>query len=143
MIIVVRRGDGDVLAFERADVRGAWQLPQGGIDVGETATAAAWRELREETGLGPEQVQLVGTHPRWTVYEWPGVGPDAERRGQAHRWYIFEVLDESVEPVPDGHEFVGWRWMRPGDLVDQVVEFRRPGYREVLGEATPTADHPR
>ena len=43
VIIVVRRADGSVLAFERRDVPGQWQLPQGGIEQGETITLAAWR----------------------------------------------------------------------------------------------------
>lgn len=134
VIIVVRRADGDVLAFERADVRGAWQLPQGGIDLGETPAQAAWRELEEETGLGPSHVRLVGEHPRWTVYELPGSDRHDGRLGQAHRWFVFEVLDDEVEPVPDGHEFVAWRWTRPTDLIAEVVGFRRPGYEDVLGD---------
>ena len=35
VVLIVRREDGDLLAFERADVPGAWQLPQGGLDIGE------------------------------------------------------------------------------------------------------------
>ena len=50
VVAVVRRSDGQVMAFERADAPGAWQLPQGGIESGETPEQAAWRELREETG---------------------------------------------------------------------------------------------
>jgi putative (di)nucleoside polyphosphate hydrolase len=140
VITVVRRSDGRVLAFERADPAGAWQLPQGGIDEGETPEQAAWRELAEETGLGHEQVRLVGEHPHWTIYEWPdevraGKARDKvlDRLGQAHRWFFFEPLDGELEPVPDGDEFVAWRWMDPSDLLAEVVEFRRPGYQQVLG----------
>jgi len=140
VIIVVRRADGLVLAFERADTPGSWQLPQGGIDDGETPRHAAWRELQEETGLGPEHVRLVDEHPYWTVYEWPSEvavnkppAKVADRLGQAHKWYFFEPLEDDVHPVPDGVEFVAWKWMKPADLIDQVVYFRRPGYEQVLG----------
>lgn len=132
--MVVRRGVDDVLAFERGDVRGAWQLPQGGIDLGETPEQAAWRELAEETGLGPDEVRLVDEHHRWTVYELQNPARTDGRLGQAHRWFVFEVLDDDVVPTPDGREFVAWRWMRAADLIDTVVGFRRPGYQEVLGE---------
>lgn len=131
--MAVRRGPDQVLAFERGDVAGAWQLPQGGIDLGETPEQAAWRELAEETGLGPEQVRLLGTHPRWTVYELPNPARVDGRLGQVHRWYLFEVIDDDVVPTPDGREFVDWRWMSAGDLIDTVVGFRRPAYEEVLG----------
>lgn len=140
VIAVVRRADGHVLAFERRSPAGEWQLPQGGIDQGETPLEAAWRELGEETGLGPEHVRLVGEHPFWTVYEWPEdvrLRLDAPgktgRIGQAHRWFFFEPLADELEPVPDGHEFIGWKWVDPGDLLSQVVEFRRHGYQQVLG----------
>ena len=133
VVIVVRRADGDVLAFERADVAGSWQLPQGGLDTGESPLEAAWRELSEETGLGADEVRLVGEHPVWTVYELPSESQRPDRIGQAHRWFFFEVLDDAVEPTPDGHEFVDWRWIAPSALIDTVVDFRRPSYRQVLG----------
>ena len=130
-VIVDRRGL--VLALERADTPGAWQLPQGGLESGELPEAAAWRELAEETGLGPEHVALVGEHPEWTVYEWPRdvVGTGA-RLGQAHRWFFFEPIDGEVEPMPDGREFRAWRWAEPEWLIGQVVAFRRPAYETVL-----------
>jgi putative (di)nucleoside polyphosphate hydrolase len=134
VVAVVTDSSGRVLAFERGDVPGQWQLPQGGIDVGEEPGAAVWRELREETGLGPDEVALVDEFPEWTVYEWPGaVRPSGKRLGQAQRWYTFRVLDDAIEPTPDQDEFVDWRWVEPDWLVDQVVEFRRAVYQQVLG----------
>ena len=56
VVAAVRRDDGQLLVFERRDVSGEWQLPQGGIEPGESLEEAAWRELEEETGLSSEQV---------------------------------------------------------------------------------------
>lgn len=133
VVTVVRRSDGWVLAFERSDLSGEWQLPQGGIESGESPIQAAWRELREETGLGKQHVRLVGEHHAWTVYEWPAPVRGTERIGQAHRWFFFEPIDERIEPTPDGREFLRWQWMAPADLIERVVEFRRHPYRQVLG----------
>jgi putative (di)nucleoside polyphosphate hydrolase len=134
VIAVVRRGDGQVLAFERADQPGQWQLPQGGLERGEGPVDAAWRELAEETGLGPEDVELTGEPSEWIVAEWPPeVVGDGARLGQIHRWFEFRARDDAIEPRPDGREFQAWRWVAPGWLVDHVVAFKRPAYRRVLG----------
>lgn len=133
VVTVIRRGDGLVLAFERSDVSGQWQLPQGGIERGETARQAAWRELHEETGLGSRDVRLVDEYDGWTVYQWPKRLRRGERLGQAHRWFFFEPLADDIAPEPDGSEFSDWKWMTPTSLIERVVDFRRDPYRQVLG----------
>jgi putative (di)nucleoside polyphosphate hydrolase len=134
VVIVVRRDDGQVLAFERVDQSDQWQLPQGGIQSGESPVDAAWRELEEETGLGPASVELIGEHPSWVAYEWPAeVVAGGNRLGQVQRWYFFRFHDDAIEPAPDGREFRAWRWVEPEWLIEQVVAFRRPAYEAVLG----------
>jgi putative (di)nucleoside polyphosphate hydrolase len=133
VITAVRRSDGQLMAFERADLTGEWQLPQGGIETGETAEQAAWRELREETGLGRRDVTLVDQHATWTVYEWPTEMRTSPRLGQVHRWFFFDAVNDSITPQPDGSEFIDWRWMPADELIDRVVEFRKEPYRQVLG----------
>jgi putative (di)nucleoside polyphosphate hydrolase len=132
VVAVVTNSRDEVLAFERSDVPGAWQLPQGGIDLGEAPDDAAWRELGEETGLGPSDVELIGTHPTWMVYEFPEHVRSDKRLGQAQRWYFFRVLSDDVEPTPDDVEFVAWRWVDRRWLVEHVVGFRSDVYRAVL-----------
>jgi len=137
VVAVVERGDGTVLAFERADAPGQWQLPQGGLLVGEEPADGAWRELGEETGLGPEQVGLDREYDEWVAYEWPRRlwverGGDI-RVGQTQRWFFFQPLDDTVVAVPDGEEFVDSRWVTSEWLIAQVWGFRRAAYERVLG----------
>jgi putative (di)nucleoside polyphosphate hydrolase len=144
VVIVVRHPDRRrVLAFERADVPGSWQLPQGGLDAGEEPIEAAWRELGEETGLGEASVIARAEFPEWVAYEWPADliadadrnrhgKPTGTRRGQVQRWFLFDALSPDIEPTPDGSEFVGWQWVDPAWLTDHVIEWRRPAYRRVL-----------
>ena len=139
VVIVVRHPSSKrVLAFERADVRGSWQVPQGGLEPGEEPIAAAWRELEEETGLGEADVVARAEYPDWVAYEWPGdviseKTGDGRRRGQVQKWFLFEALNSEITPSPNGTEFVAWRWVEPEWLVAHVVEWRRPAYERVLG----------
>lgn len=132
-VAVVSNSNGQVLAFQRSDREDQWQLPQGGIDDGESPVEGAWRELEEETGLTANQVRLVEEYPEWTVYEWPDGVKRGNRLGQAQRWFFFDVVDDDVVPIPDGDEFDDWKWVELPWLIDQVVEFRQASYERVLG----------
>jgi putative (di)nucleoside polyphosphate hydrolase len=139
VVIVVRHPDlRQIMAFERADVAGTWQLPQGGLEQGEDPITAAWRELKEETGLGEAEVVARVEFPEWVAYEWPDEvirehGRDGRRRGQVQKWFLFDALRPDITPTPDGSEFVTWRWVDPSWMIANVVEWRRGAYQRVLG----------
>jgi 8-oxo-dGTP pyrophosphatase MutT (NUDIX family) len=66
--VVVVNDDGRILLIRRTD-NGNIALPGGGMDLGESITQAAVREVKEETGLDIEVTGLVGiyTNPRHVI----------------------------------------------------------------------------
>jgi len=127
---------GKVLALQRRDQKGCWQMPQGGLDVGEQPRDAALRELNEETGLKPQQVELVSEHPRWLAYELP---PEARSkktgRGQVQKWFLLRLRDDAADFDPAqvaNVEFDGGRWMTLSELAEIVWEPKRPVYEDLV-----------
>ena len=95
---------------------------------------AAWRELGEETGLGPDDVELVGEHDDWIVTHWPAeVVGTGKRLGQVHRWFEFRVRDETSSRSPTAASSGPGSGSSARWLVDHVVTFKRAGYARVLG----------
>ena len=134
-MILRDRASDRVMVFERARLPGAWQFPQGGIEVGEQPIDAAWRELREEVGLSLTQARLLAEYGRWTTYELPVDLRSAKSgRGQTQRWYLFELLADPAAIVFGddlGQEFRAWRWSTPRVAAAEAAVFRRPVYEEL------------
>ena len=68
--IILSGDSGTVLLGGRAGQSG-WQFPQGGICVGEVPEQAMYRELREEIGLNPDDVEILGNPEDWLRYRLP------------------------------------------------------------------------
>lgn len=134
-LVVVATG-GRVLALERSDIPGAWQLPQGGLLAGEDLETAAWRELREETGLRQDEVSLEVVSPTWIGYELPqAMRSPKTGRGQVHRWFLFRMRsDATLSALPGGTaaEFRDYEWLALPELIARAVAFRRPVYEAVM-----------
>ena len=127
---------GKLFAGERIDTPNSWQMPQGGIEAGESAVDAAVRELREETGI--YKAELLGIDKTWRTYTLPG---HIRRRawsgrfyGQAQIWtsFLFTGTDADVNIASQEPEFRRWKWTEPQTLVREVVEFKRDVYRDVI-----------
>lgn len=119
----------------------AWQFPQGGIKRGESPREAMYRELREETGLLPEHVEVIGRTRGWLRYDVPRhwVRRDSRipYRGQKQIWFLIRMLgeDHHVDLSASGEpEFDAWRWHEYWVPLESVIEFKREVYRQALVE---------
>ncbi len=119
---------GLVLALERSDIRGAWQLPQGGMKASEDPREAVIREVAEETGIRESDLQLLDEFPAPLVYELPvDVRTKKTGRGQVQHWFLFRFKGtDTVIDVKGGGEFRSWKWVPFEYLFGVVVGFRRP-----------------
>jgi len=138
--------EGKVFVGERIDKKalGFWQMPQGGIDPGEVAEEAALRELQEETGIGPDLVEIVAPSATPHRYDLP---PDllgkvwkGKYRGQEQNWYLGRFLGTDADVDLEAHdppEFRAFRWVEPSELPELIVPFKRDVYQALVDEFGP------
>jgi len=136
--IVLMRTDGRLFWARRVN-RDGWQFPQGGMNTDETPLEAMYRELREETGLLPEHVEVLGSTPGWLRYRLPrrcirrGSRPTCI--GQKQVWFLLKMTCEETDlrlDLTDKPEFDAWQWVDFWYPVDNVVQFKREVYIRAL-----------
>lgn len=140
-IMMVNR-DGQVFVGQRIDSKegDAWQMPQGGVDPGEAAEAAALRELEEETGVSAAKVQILARTSEELLYDLPpelvGRVWGGKYRGQRQIWFLARFLgeDDDINIATKHPEFDKWRWTETDTLVDLIVPFKKKIYRAVITE---------
>lgn len=139
--VMLLNADGEVFVGQRKDrYTDAWQMPQGGIEKGETPQVAALRELEEETGVSRDLVTVVAESKAWVPYELPhDLVPQLWKgryRGQEQKWFLmrFHGTDDQVDIATEHQEFSHWKWMPISNLIDSIVPFKRGVYEAVLAE---------
>jgi len=130
--------DRRIFVGRRAKQSDAWQMPQGGVDKGETPVEAACRELREEVGTA--KALLLRETRDWVTYTVPAEMRPAywkgRWRGQAQKWFAlaFTGQDADIDLAAHHQEFDAWRWAPVGELLETIVSWKRPVYEIVLQE---------
>lgn len=137
-LMLIRPG-GLVFVGERhGPVRAGWQMPQGGIDPGETPIDAAWRELEEE--VGTDKAELLAESRFWYAYDLPPELAPAvwggRYRGQTQKWYAFRFAgtDHDIDLAAHQPEFTRWRWVAADEAIRRVWPPKRPIYEAIVGE---------
>lgn len=141
--IILCNGRGK-LFWGRRIGQDAWQFPQGGIKANETALEALYRELAEEVGLRPDDVEVLGYTQGWLRYRLPPYLVRQNRQpvciGQKQVWFLLRLLcdeDSFCLDACEQPEFDGWRWVDYWDPLGEVVFFKRGVYRRALNELAP------
>ena len=130
---------GNLLICERWTIPGAWQFPQGGVDEGETAEAALFREVREEVGLEARLYVVVARREGYRyLYPEDARGKKLRKHGShgQEQTYFLCHLKSDAPPVnvkQKQREFRAYRWIPPMEFdLDWLPPFKRDIYREVM-----------
>jgi len=115
----------------------AWQMPQGGIDEGETPQEAAWRELEEE--VGTRDAVLIAESSAWIKYDLPAELIEefwgGKYLGQQQKWFLMQIQsEENINIHTKNPEFSNWKWLDPQALPEVIVPFKKTLYQNVLKE---------
>jgi putative (di)nucleoside polyphosphate hydrolase len=131
---IVKRSDGKILIGERSNVAGAWQFPQGGVKVSETAREALSRELREEVSLTPAHYRVIKCKGPYRYLFPPGRTKEGFD-GQEQSYFLIELTstDSHIDVTTEKPEFVQFRWIEPSDFqLEWVPDFKQAVYRQVF-----------
>ncbi|HJK86573.1 MAG TPA: RNA pyrophosphohydrolase [Candidatus Megaira endosymbiont of Nemacystus decipiens] len=116
----------------------AWQMPQGGIDLGETPSVAAIREMKEE--IGSDNCKIIAESKNWYSYRIPEfLVPKlwgGKFCGQKQKWFLIRFLgsDEDININTECPEFEEWKWIDAKDLLQDVIQFKIVLYKRIIEE---------
>jgi len=135
--IALVTASGHVFVGQRIDTtEKAWQMPQGGIDKGETPREAALRELHEE--IGTDKARIIAVSRRWLRYDLPddiqGKVWKGKFRGQEQKWFLMKFTgeDDDINIDTDHPEFSAWKWLPFTHLPRVIVGFKQDIYKQVV-----------
>lgn len=135
VVAVILNSGGQVLVGRnKRHGPGHWQLPQGGIERGESPLQAVHREIEEETGL--ERLEVLGRTAKPLTYEWP---VEFKRAGDVHvgQAQIYFLLrlppGDAAMPKPTA-ELSEFLWVEWDEVPGLVIDFKRESYRVAFAE---------
>ena len=103
-----------------------------------------YRELREEVGLEPSHVTILGRTSDWLRYRLPrGLIRHQSKPlciGQKQIWFMLGLKGDESDvrlDISDHPEFDHWRWIDYWEPLNEIVSFKRNVYEHALAELEP------
>ena len=134
--IILLNEENKVFVAKRIDnPKNYWQMPQGGVDDGESFLNAAYRELEEETSI--KNVELIKEIDGSITYELPdhllGIVWKGKYKGQKQKWFLMRYLgnNDEINIKTDNPEFLDWKWIDLEMITEVVVGFKLKVYEEI------------
>ncbi len=134
--IILLNKENKVFVAKRIDnPKNFWQMPQGGVDLGEDFLTAAYRELEEETSI--KNVKLIKEINDSTTYLLPerllGLIWKGKYKGQKQKWFLMRYLgeDKEINIKTTKPEFLEWKWVDIDKITETVVDFKLNVYKEL------------
>ena len=135
--VIVLNNENKVFVGKRKDNPvDRWQMPQGGVDIGESYLSAMKRELYEETSI--KSIQILKEINGFFEYELPknlvGIIWKGKFRGQKQKWFITRFIgnENEINLQTKNPEFIEWKWIIPDELPKTIVDFKKKMYVELL-----------
>jgi len=126
-LLVCRRKRSEKLTEASNNEVNHWQIPQGGIDIGETPQKAVKREMMEEVGLS--NFEILGSVSNAYTYEWP---LEISRnlyggnfRGQSQSIFYLQIDTRKSQIKLDHDEFDDYKWVKADDFLPTLHPMRR------------------
>lgn len=142
--IILINTEGKLFWGRRCNRPDAWQFPQGGVNENESVEHAMYRELHEELGLQPKDVEILGVSKRWLHYYLPRNLRRYRSKplciGQKQKWFLLKLVsgDEAIKlDISDDQEFDQWKWVDYWKPADEVILFKKQVYKKALKEFEP------
>ena len=123
----------DIFVAQRCDLKNVWQFPQGGIDEGEDAKTALFRELEEE--IGTNDVEIISQYPEWISYDFPQHIANKMKpfAGQTQRYYLVKLSkDATINLDTDHPEFDDYKFVKADEVLNEIAKFKKDVYTKVI-----------
>ena len=135
--VIILNNENKVFVGKRKDNPvNKWQMPQGGVEKGESYLSAMKRELYEETSI--KSIDILREIDGFFEYELPknlvGIIWKGKFRGQKQKWFIAKFIgdENEINLQTKNPEFIEWKWIIPDDLPKTIVDFKKKMYVELL-----------
>jgi putative (di)nucleoside polyphosphate hydrolase len=134
----------NMLFWGRRIGQNSWQFPQGGMTSYETIEQTLLRELREETGLEKDDIEVITELSEWVSYDLPDNLIRRYKRpvciGQKQKWFLLRLKSKDQKialNISERPEFDSWKWVDYWHPLDDVIYFKRDVYKKALIEFAP------